>query len=78
MAKPIKIRDFLRCLAELDPAIEVFKDRGKGSHLMLFKETANGKISYPIPTSKGEVAGPYQKVVIRLFELPENAFRKGR
>ncbi len=78
MAKPIKLRDFLQRLAELDPSIEVFKNRGKGSHLMLYKETPTGKISYPILTSSGEVAGPYQKAVIQRFDLPENAFKKGR
>jgi len=76
MAKPIKLRDFLQRLKELDPAIEIFTNRGKGSHLMLCKMTATGKLSYPIPTSSGEVAGPYQKSVIRLFGLPEDAFRK--
>ena len=76
MAKPIKLRDFLQRLKELDPRIEIFTNRGKGSHLMLCKMTASGKISYPIPTSSGEVAGPYQKAVIRLFELPADAFKK--
>jgi hypothetical protein len=76
MAKPIKLRDFLQRLKELDPAIQIFTNRGKGSHLMLCKETATGKVSYPVPTSSGEVAGPYQKAVIRLFELPGNAFKK--
>ncbi len=77
MAKPIKLRDFLRRLAEADPSIQVNKDRGKGSHLMLFKETTAGKASYPIPTSSGEVSGPYQKAVIHLFELPGDTFKKG-
>ena len=76
MAKPIKLRDFLQRLKELDPAIQIFTNRGKGSHLMLCKETATRKVSYPVPTSSGEVAGPYQKAVIRLFELPGNAFKK--
>jgi hypothetical protein len=76
MAKPIKLRDFLQRLKELDPAIQIFTNRGKGSHLMLCKETATGKVSYPVPTSSGEVAGLYQKAVIRLFELPGNAFKK--
>jgi hypothetical protein len=76
MAKPIKLRDFLQRLKELDPAIQIFTNRGKGSHLMLCKETPAGKLSYPVPTSSGEVAGPYQKAVIRLFELPGNAFKK--
>jgi hypothetical protein len=76
MAKPIKLRDFLRRLAEADPSIQVIKDRGKGSHLMLFKDTAAGKASYPLPTSSGEVAGPYQKAVIQRFGLPDDAFKK--
>ena len=76
MAKPIKLRDFLRRLAEADPSIQVIKDRGKGSHLMLFKDTAKGKASYPLPTSSGEVAGPYQKAVIQRFGLPDDAFKK--
>lgn len=76
MARPIKLRDFLQRLKELDPAIQVFANRGKGSHMMLSKLTPSGKVSYPLPTSSGEVAGPYQKAVIRCFELPENAFKK--
>jgi hypothetical protein len=76
MAKPIKLRDFLQRLKELDPSIQVFTNRGKGSHLMLCKETPTGKISYPVPTSSGEVAGPYQKAVIRRFDLPGTAFKK--
>ncbi len=56
--------------------IGIFANRGKGSHMMLCKETATGKISYPIPTSSGEVAGPYQKAVIRRFGLPDDAFKK--
>ncbi len=76
MAKPIKLRDFLQRVKEIDPAIQIFANRGKGSHMMLCKATASGKVSYPIPTSSGEVAGPYQKAVIRLFDLPENAFKK--
>jgi hypothetical protein len=76
MARPIKLRDFLKRLKDLDPFIEVFADRGKGSHLMLCKETPGGKVSFPIPTSSGEVAGPYQKAVIRRFGLPEDAFKR--
>jgi hypothetical protein len=76
MAKPIKLRNFLQRLKELDSSIQVFTDRGKGSHLMLCKETPTGKVSIPLPTSSGEVAGPYQKAVIRRFDLPENAFKK--
>ena len=76
MAKPIKLRDFLQRLKECDPAIVVLSHRGKGSHLMLFKVTDAGKVSYPIPTSSGEVFGPYQKAVIRLYGLPEDTFRK--
>ena len=76
MAKPIKLRDFLKRLKELDPSIQVFTNRGKGSHLMLCKITPTGKVSFPLPTSSGEVAGPYQKGVIRRFELPEDAFKK--
>ena len=76
MAKPIKLRDFLQRLRELDPTIEIFTNRGKGSHMMLCKITPAGKVSYPIPTSSAEVAGPYQKAVIRLFTLPENSFKK--
>jgi hypothetical protein len=76
MARPIKLRDFLQRLKDQDPGIEVLSHRGKGSHLMLCKVTDAGKVSYPIPTSSGEVAGPYQKAVIRLYGLPENTFRK--
>ena len=76
MAQPIKLRDFLQRVKEFDPAIVVFVNRGKGSHIMLCKDTHGGKVSFPVPTSSGEVAGPYQKAVIRRFELPEDAFRK--
>lgn len=76
MAKPIKLRDFLQRLKECDSSIEVLSRRGKGSHLMLCKTTATGKLSYPIPTSSGEVTGPYQKAVIKLFDLPEDTFKK--
>lgn len=78
MAKPIKLRDFLQRVKALDPGIEIFTDRGKGSHLMLCKKVGAGKISYPIPTGSGEVAGPYQKAVIQLFGLPADSFKKGR
>jgi hypothetical protein len=72
MAKPLKLRDFLQRLKECDSSIEVLSHRGKGSHLMLCKTTDVGKLPYPIPTSSGEVAGPYQKAVIRLFGLPDS------
>jgi hypothetical protein len=78
MAKPIKLRDFLKRVKDLDPAIEFFTNRGKGSHLMLCKETSGGKVSFPLPTSSGEVAGPYQQAVIRRFGLPADAFKKRR
>ena len=76
MAKSLKLHDFLKRLKDADPLIEVFSDRGKGSHLMLCKETQAGKVSFPIPTSSGEVAGPYQKAVIRRFGLQEDAFKR--
>ncbi len=76
MAKPIKLREFLQRIKETDPAIAVLSHREKGSHLILCKITDSGRISYPIPTSSGEVAGPYQKAVIRLFKLPVDAFKK--
>lgn len=78
MAKPIKLRYFLQRLGDLDQSIEIYENRGKGSHMMLCKKTDSGKVSYPLPTSSGEVAGPYQKAVIRLFGLPADAFKKGR
>ena len=46
------------------------------AHLMLYKETPDGKVSFPIPTSSSEVAGPYQKAAIRRFGLPEDTFKR--
>jgi hypothetical protein len=76
MAKPIKLREFLAAVTKADGRIEVFNERGKGSHLMLCRQGENGKVSFPIPTSSGEVAVPYQNKVIALFELPPNIFQK--
>jgi hypothetical protein len=58
MAKPIKLRDFLKRVKDLDPTIEVFVNRGKGSHLMPCKDTHGGKVSFPVPTSSAASSAP--------------------
>lgn len=59
MARPIKLRDFIAAVRAADPRIRFLEERGKGSHMMLCKEMPDGgKVSFPIPTASGEVAGP--------------------
>lgn len=78
MPRPIKMRDFMAALSAADAGIKFSTNRGKGSHLVVYKELPDGKRSFPLPTSSGEVAGPYQSKVIELFELPDNVFKKGK
>jgi len=78
MPKPIKLRDFFAALRAADPSITVMENRGKGSHVVVCKEYPEGDRSFPIPTSSGEVAGPYQSKVISLYNLPKDVFQKGR
>lgn len=74
MSNPIKIADLVSAIKSADPSIQILTNRGKGSHLMLFREDESGKISYPLPTASGEIVGPYQKQIIKLFGLPKEAF----
>jgi hypothetical protein len=76
MPRPLELRDFLKRLRQADDSIVSYQHRGKGSHLLLSKETSKGRVSFPIPTTTGEVAGPYQKAVIRIFALPPDCFEK--
>jgi hypothetical protein len=78
MPRPVKLRDLLAAIREADPEIKFFEERGKGSHAVLCKDYPEGCRSLPIPTSSGEVLGPYQSKIIALFELPKDVFEKGK
>jgi len=49
MAKPIKLRDFLKRVKDLDPTIEVFVNRGKGSHLVVDRRRGHAPCLHAAP-----------------------------
>jgi hypothetical protein len=75
MPRPVKLLFLIAAIRDADPLIECDTQKGKGSHCVFSKKFPDGSTrSFPLPTSSGEVVGPYQKSLIRLFDLPKDVF----
>ncbi len=75
MARSLKLRDLTRILRSF--GVERSDLRGKGSHVLFWKEFPEGKFSYPVP-KKPDVKPPYVKGCRRKFRLlPEDGVSDG-
>jgi predicted RNA binding protein YcfA (HicA-like mRNA interferase family) len=74
--KPKKADEVFRLLRNHDSRFQIFANRGKGSHRMLFHPDINGKsASIPLTYHKGrDVQKGLLKAVIRRFNLPNDIF----
>ncbi len=76
----MRVREYRKIVAilrEHDSRFEFFRDRGKGSHRMIFHPDIDGrKRHYPLPYrgEKTPIESGYQKKMIRMFELPPDIF----
>lgn len=71
--KPYKFRKPIQLLQRYDKRFEVFADRGKGSHRMIYHPDINGSpVSYPVRChgEGDEIGKHYIKDIIRAFNLP--------
>src|SRR5205085_1371336 len=74
--KPQKPDDVFRILRRHDPRFEIFKNRGKGSHRLIYHPDINGRAcSTPMTYHKGkDVQKGLLKAIIRRFNLPSDIF----
>lgn len=74
--KTYNVRELFRKLRDYDPRFELYKNKGKGSHAMLFHPDLDGHTaSYPIPChSEGDdIRSPRMiRDIIRRFNLPSD------
>ena len=66
----------MRLLREHDKRFEIFSDRGKGSHRMLYHPDIEGQPkSMPLTWHKGKTLGKgLLKSIVRRFNLPPRIF----
>lgn len=76
MPRPQKPDQVLRLLKAHDPRFQIFSNRGKGSHRMVYHPDVNEKpASMPITYHKGkDVQKGLLRAIIRRFNLPNNIF----
>lgn len=67
MDRPLKLHDLRRILHRF--GVEEDPRRGKGSHTLFFKRRSGGVVSFPIPTSGGDVPRQYVRALRRRFGL---------
>jgi predicted RNA binding protein YcfA (HicA-like mRNA interferase family) len=74
--KPQKPDEVFRLLGEHDSRFVFFKNKGKGSHRMIYHPNIDGqKRSFPIPYHKGrDIQKGLLKSLIRRFNLPNDIF----
>jgi hypothetical protein len=75
--KAIKFRDLIRRLVAYDPAFQLFKPRGGGSHYQIYHPDIQGRAeSYPIPfrSMNAEVKKGHLAAIRRRFRLPAEIF----
>ncbi|MDP3859024.1 MAG: type II toxin-antitoxin system HicA family toxin [Stagnimonas sp.] len=75
--KRYKYREVLRLLKAYDKRFQEWRERGKGSHRMIYHPDVLGSpASYPIPAhSDGDEINPvYLKGIVRRFNLPAEFF----
>ena len=72
---PHKFRELIKILRKHDPKFEVYEDRGKGSHRMIYHPDILGKpVSFPI-ICHGEGSEIDKNIIsdlIRAFRLPND------
>jgi|GEM_PF-659315 len=72
--KPYKYRDLIKKMKKYDNRFDVYVDRGKGSHRMIYHPDVNGKsASFPIicHSEGSEINKSYIAAIIRRFNLPD-------
>ncbi|HEY3762283.1 MAG TPA: type II toxin-antitoxin system HicA family toxin [Verrucomicrobiae bacterium] len=76
MPKPKRADDVFRILKEHDSQFQIFVNKGKGSHRMIFHPNIDGeRRSFPIPYHKGkDLQKGYLRAMIRRFNLPNDIF----
>jgi len=74
--KPQKADEVFRILKRHDPRFQVFANRGKGSHRMIFHPDISGeKRSFPVPYHKGQdLRQGMLSALLRRFDLPRDLF----
>lgn len=76
MPKPHKADEVFRILKRRDPRFQVFENRGKGSHRMIYHPDISGqKASFPVPYHKGQdLRQGILRALLRRFGLPHDLF----
>jgi len=76
--KTFSFNELIKLLQKHDNRFEIYLDKGKGSHRMLFHPDINGRSeSYPLKFhgKKTEVRIGHLTAIIRRFDLPKKIFR---
>ncbi len=76
MPNPQRADKVFRILRDHDRAFEVYGNRGKGSHRMIYHPNVAGKsVSMPVTYHKGkDVKKGLLRAIIRRFNLPKDIF----
>ncbi len=76
MPRPKKAIEVIQILRAHDPRFEIYSNRGKGSHRMIYHPDVNGRAaSIPMPFHKGKDVKPgILRSIIRRFNLPADLF----
>lgn len=74
MPRPLKFHEMLKRLKAHNPGFQVYENRGKGSHCMLYHPTIAGRAaSVPVPRHGGRDVSPgVLRQIARAFNLPPN------
>jgi len=76
LPKPKKADEVFRILREQDAQFQIWANRGKGSHRMIYHPSIDGQPrSCPVPYHKGHDVKPgILRQIIRRFNLPSDIF----
>ncbi len=75
--KAIKLQELSKRLTQYDNKFEIYHNRGKGSHRVIYHPNIAGKAeSFPFKChgKNPEIAKKQLKNIIRYFQLPKNIF----
>ena len=67
--RPLKLHRLRQILRRYQVSEDT--SRGKGSHTLFIRMLPEGKASYPVPTSKEDVASVYVRALRKKFRLTE-------
>jgi predicted RNA binding protein YcfA (HicA-like mRNA interferase family) len=76
-AKTYKFREIAKKLKKHDKQFQVWTQRGKGSHRVIYHPDIQGHpVAYPIPCHNegSDIKASYLKAIVRRFDLPEDFF----